>query len=157
MGPRDRTCRRCGVGALFPAGEQSGAMKDEIEQARSNGQQPPRRPVSRETLLEAISNEQALLARLDRQCADARTRLATLHAELALLGAEPEIRVHVHLPLAVEAPVPRTSAEKVKLFRSLFRGREDVFPTRFVSKKTGDPGYAPACRNKFVEEICKLP
>ena len=63
----------------------------------------------------------------------------------------------MHLPLAIDAPVPRTPAEKVKLFRSLFRGREDVFPTRFVSKKTGKPGYAPACRNKFVRGVCELP
>ncbi len=61
------------------------------------------------------------------------------------------------MPLLSEAPVPRTAAEKVKLFRSLFRGRADVFPTRFVSKGTGKPGYAPACRNKFVNGICELP
>jgi len=41
--------------------------------------------------------------------------------------------------------------------RSLFRGRADVFPTRFVSRRTGKPGYAPACRNKFVRGICELP
>ncbi len=57
----------------------------------------------------------------------------------------------------LEAPVPKTPAEKVALFRSLFRGREGVFPTRFVSKKTGKPGYAPACRNKFVRGVCELP
>jgi hypothetical protein len=33
----------------------------------------------------------------------------------------------------------------------------DVYPTRFVSKKTGKPGYAPACRNKFVRGVCELP
>jgi hypothetical protein len=71
------------------------------------------------------------------------------------LGAEPEIRVR--RPLAIEATAPRTSAEKVALFRSLFRGREEVFPTRFVSKKTGKAGYAPACRNKFVKGVCELP
>jgi superfamily II DNA or RNA helicase len=32
----------------------------------------------------------------------------------------------------------------VKLFRQLFRGRDDLYPTRFVSKKTGKAGYAPA-------------
>src|SRR5216684_6513666 len=130
-------------------------MKDETQQTRSNGQQRPGQRVGREALLEAVSKEQALLARLDREQGDARTRLAALHAELASLGAEPEIRVH--LPLPVAAPVPRTSAEKVKLFRSLFRGREDIFPTRFESKKTGKPGYAPACRNKFVKGVCELP
>jgi hypothetical protein len=44
----------------------------------------------------------------------------------------------------------------VKLFRSLFRGREEVFPTRFVSKKTGKPGYAPACSNKWAPGLCAL-
>ena len=45
----------------------------------------------------------------------------------------------------------------MRLFRSLFRGREDVFPTRFVSKKTGKAGYAPACTDKFVPGVCGLP
>ncbi|MCG8324554.1 MAG: hypothetical protein MI673_03485, partial [Thiotrichales bacterium] len=52
---------------------------------------------------------------------------------------------------------PVTPAGKIELFRSLFRGRRDVFPTRFVSKKTGKSGYAPACANKFVRGICELP
>jgi hypothetical protein len=47
--------------------------------------------------------------------------------------------------------------EKVWLFRQLFRGRQDVFPTRFVRKRTGKPGYAPACTNKFVRGVCELP
>jgi hypothetical protein len=87
--------------------------------------------------------------------ADSRRCLGTLQAELASLGAEPDIRVR--LPVATEARVPQTSADKVKLFRSLFRGRDEVFPTRFVSKTTGKPGYAPACRNKFVKGVCELP
>jgi hypothetical protein len=45
----------------------------------------------------------------------------------------------------------------VTLFRSLFRGRDEIFPTRFVSKKSGKAGYAPACRNKFVRGVCELP
>jgi hypothetical protein len=74
---------------------------------------------------------------------------------LAALGPEPEIRVR--LPLSNEASAPRTSAEKVALFRSLFRSREEGFPTRFVSKKTGKACYAPACRDKFVKGVCELP
>jgi superfamily II DNA or RNA helicase len=56
----------------------------------------------------------------------------------------------------VGARVPETPAEKVKLFRTLFRGRTDVFPVRFVSKKTGNPGYAPACSNKWEPRLCLL-
>jgi len=112
-------------------------------------------PGRRKELLDAIAQEEARVARLESEQADARSRLAALRAEVAAFGAEPEIRVR--LAVAAEAPVPYTSAEKVKLFRSLFRGREEVFPTRFVSKKTGKVGYAPACRNKFVKGVCDLP
>jgi superfamily II DNA or RNA helicase len=109
----------------------------------------------REQLRAAIAREEANLAKLEADQAAARGRLAQLWAELEALGGEPDTRLR--LPLVVEVPVPRTSAEKVRLFRSLFRGREDVFPTRFMSKKTGKPGYAPACRNKFVRGVCELP
>ncbi|NVM04474.1 MAG: DEAD/DEAH box helicase family protein, partial [Candidatus Helarchaeota archaeon] len=47
--------------------------------------------------------------------------------------------------------------EKIHLFRSLFRGREDVYPRRFESLRTGKTGYQPACRNEWIEEICKKP
>lgn len=128
---------------------------DEVQQPRMNGQYPPERERGREKLLEAIAQEEARSARLEAEQVDSKRRLAALRAELAALGSEPEIRVR--LPVVAEAPAPRTSAEKVTLFRSLFRGREDVFPTRFVAKKTGKPGYAPACRNKFVKGVCELP
>ena len=47
--------------------------------------------------------------------------------------------------------------EKIALFRSLFRGREDVYPRRFESRKTGKSGYAPACANEWVRDICEKP
>lgn len=34
-----------------------------------------------------------------------------------------------------------TPEAKIDLFRSLFRGREDVYPRRFESRKTGKSGY----------------
>lgn len=111
---------------------------------------------SREELAEEIERTEALLSRLDAEQEQARARLATLRAELALLThAEPGIRVR--LPAQPPQRVPRTSEEKVALFRQLFRGRADVYPTRFTSEKTGKPGYAPACTNKFVRGVCELP
>ena len=35
--------------------------------------------------------------------------------------------------------------EKITLFRSLFRGREDVYPRRFESKRSGKSGYQRHC------------
>lgn len=44
--------------------------------------------------------------------------------------------------------------DKVALFRSLFRGREDVYPRRFESRKTGKSGYSPVCANEWVRDVC---
>ena len=46
---------------------------------------------------------------------------------------------------------------KVKLFRSLFRGRDDVYPRRFESQRTGKSGYAPACGNEWAAGLCDKP
>ncbi len=46
---------------------------------------------------------------------------------------------------------------KIALFRSLFRGRDDVYPRRFESRKTGKSGYAPACANEWVRGVCEKP
>ena len=48
-------------------------------------------------------------------------------------------------------------ADKIALFRSLFRGRTDVYPQRFESQKTGKAGYSPACGNEWVRGICEKP
>ena len=39
--------------------------------------------------------------------------------------------------------------ERVGLFRSLFKGREDVFAQRWVSRASGKSGYQPMCKNKW--------
>ena len=46
---------------------------------------------------------------------------------------------------------------KIVLFRSLFKGREDIYAKRFENKKTGKSGYQPACRNEWVRGICEKP
>ena len=47
--------------------------------------------------------------------------------------------------------------EKIALFRSLFKGREDVYPRRFANRKTGKSGYSPACANEWVRGVCEKP
>jgi hypothetical protein len=60
--------------------------------------------------------------------------------------------------LNVEA-VNQDSSPRVKiaLFRSLFRGRPDVYPVRFESRKTGKTGYSPACADEWVRGVCEKP
>lgn len=47
--------------------------------------------------------------------------------------------------------------EKITLFRSLFRGREDVYARRFESKRTGRSGYSPCCANEWLRGVCEKP
>ena len=54
-------------------------------------------------------------------------------------------------------PSSLSTAEKVTLFRRLFRGRTDVHPVRWESATTGRSGYAPACANKWRTSICEKP
>ena len=46
--------------------------------------------------------------------------------------------------------------EQVTLFRSLFRGREDVYPVRWEGKY-GNSGYSPACANEWKRPLCSKP
>ena len=114
----------------------------------------PSGPLSaRDSLVTELASLASDLERIETQRIAAKTRIATLQNELATLDAATP-------RLVAEAPptqAPRTPKEKVKLFRELFRGRSDLYPTRFVSKRTGTPGYAPACSNKFVPGVCELP
>ena len=55
------------------------------------------------------------------------------------------------IPTATQLSPP---AAKIALFRALFRGREDVYPRRFESRKTGRTGYSPACANEWVRGVC---
>ncbi len=46
--------------------------------------------------------------------------------------------------------------QKVTLFRRLFRGRTDIYPTRWKSAK-GRAGYSPACDNEWKAGLCNKP
>src|SRR5437667_1328188 len=64
---------------------------------------------------------------------------------------------HVTTPSLQGVTQHSSPALKIALFRSLFRGREDVYPRRFESRKTGRSGYQPACGNEWVRGICEKP
>lgn len=97
------------------------------------------------SIVEAIRLDEARLAQLDEERRVVSERLRHLHAQLAALEA------------AVTPSVESTSLspeEKVSLFRSLFRGREDVFPKLWISKKGDRKGYMPACANDGSYTLC---
>ena len=104
------------------------------------------------------------LDEINRLLAEAEENFATLNAHQAELlrqitQLEQEKAALLHgqetlLPPSGSPPLVTNQSSqeaKIVLFRNLFRGREDVYPKRFESLKTGKSGYQPACRNAWVE------
>lgn len=46
--------------------------------------------------------------------------------------------------------------EKIGLFMSLFKGRDDVFAVRWENEKKGEAGYSPFCLNKWKPGLCRI-
>lgn len=98
-----------------------------------------------------------------RECASLREENERLKK---LLGLHPEDRTPTPKPNVSEPSTPYTPANQVTndspietriaLFRSLFRGREDVYPIRWEGKK-GNSGYSPACANEWNRTFCRKP
>lgn len=105
---------------------------------------------SRDALLAAKAMAEEKLTRLALEKAAAEEELSTLRHRLETLDSASR-------PTAMEGAPALDQAGKVRLFLERFRGRRDVYPTRFVRKRDGQPGYAPDCRNKFVRGVCPLP
>src|SRR4051794_4035352 len=84
-----------------------------------------------------ISAEEAHLAQLEIERAKSLARLRELRAILLPDSAAVDRRAdQSSIPTAAH---PRTPSEKVRLFRELFRGREDVFPTRLSRRGPDKP------------------
>lgn len=49
------------------------------------------------------------------------------------------------------------SAEKIRLFMSLFKGRDDVYARRWENAKKGTSGYSPVCLNEWKQGVCGKP
>ncbi|MBR2310132.1 MAG: DEAD/DEAH box helicase family protein [Oscillospiraceae bacterium] len=62
---------------------------------------------------------------------------------------EPAVGANVHMR--------STPEEKIRLFRSLFRGRKDMFARRWYSVQKGKGGYAPVCANEWRYGVCIKP
>lgn len=62
----------------------------------------------------------------------------------------------------ISSPAPSstrelTQEEKITLFMSYFRGRDEVYARLWVNDRTGKRGYSPACKNEWVRPLCRKP
>ena len=82
-----------------------------------------------------------------------------LKSLLKIHGIEYETRMKedMNKPIYSLVSVPTITLsidERIRLFQSLFKGREDVFARRWFSKTTGKSGYQPVCINEWKQGIC---
>lgn len=94
-----------------------------------------------------------------------------LKAKLGITETEPSQDSIIEIPVQKDltddaltvrsflSPVNNTSdtISKIKLFMSLFKGRDDVYGTRWENKNKGTSGYSPVCLNKWRPGVCGLP
>ena len=105
----------------------------------------------------------------EKRCKELQQRIEELERENQELRrqlgyAEPVRSVVTEIPknemvleTAAGIHMRSTPEEKIRLFRSLFRGREDVFARRWYSVQKGKGGYAPVCANEWRYGVCIKP
>lgn len=76
---------------------------------------------------------------------------------IAWRSSEPAPTEPASIAEAAPANGPRSTQEKLALFRRLFRGRDDVYALRWQSSSSGRSGYGPACANEWRQGICEKP
>lgn len=95
-------------------------------------------------------------SKLEIQLADALSKIARLEEENSklknLLGVSENNPASAALEVSGINNHSKPEA-KVALFRSLFKGREDVFAKRWTGKNNKS-GYSPVCVNDWVPEKC---
>ena len=55
-----------------------------------------------------------------------------------------------------QTQTPLTTEQKISVFKKLFRGRSDIYATRWQNKQ-GRSGYSVACHNEWAQGICNKP
>lgn len=106
----------------------------------------------RNRALSDISRIEAQIKEVDSEREGLVKQLQELRVKLSSLG-------NAHLQSTIQSSVTSKffPQEKIAFFRSLFRGREDVYPKLWTNQKTGKKGYSPVCDNEWVAGICRKP
>ena len=103
--------------------------------------------------LEALRRQNLLLAE-----ENARLKEMLILGQQATPGVVAQAVAPSTSPMAASTAIASitntsSSASKIELFRSLFRGRADVYAMRWQSR-SGASGYSPACANEWRAGLC---
>ena len=100
-------------------------------------------------------NKEQKLNRLRQALAEIESRRKQVLQEIIQLESNTTDVFETDVQTTISNASP--TEDKIRLFRSLFRGRRDVYPRRFESVKTGKSGYQPSCKNEWATGICNKP
>ena len=92
---------------------------------------------------------------LERENLELRRKLGYAEPARSIVAEIP--KNETVLDTAVGIHMRSAPEEKIRLFRSLFRGREDVFARRWYSMQKEKGGYAPVCANEWKYGVCIKP
>lgn len=102
------------------------------------------------------TNVDAIIARL-HELEEENLRLKSLLTEHGISYVVEKQDGVVVASESCERKLPRNQLslqEKVELFQSLFKGREDVFAKRWYSNATKQSGYQPVCEREWNRDYC---
>jgi hypothetical protein len=94
---------------------------------------------------EELTREEARLKQLDDERTVVLKNISKLRTQLAISTSKSP---------ANQQTVELSPEAKISLFRSLFKGREDVYPKMWLSKDGERKGYMPACSNDGIYSLC---
>jgi Uncharacterized protein conserved in bacteria len=110
-----------------------------------------------ETIKNQLSSAEGRLRELDCERESLLSQIKLLHQELnKTIQEQTYSHSNNETPVSIVNNLSHPEA-KIALFRSLFRGREDVYPKRWESQSKGSSGYSPVCKNEWSPGLCKKP
>ena len=120
--------------------------------------------VAEEEIARLRSENTRLKSVLESFSLRAAASLISTSSQDALLASETTPKTH--RPSSASPPVTTkskatpcdslSSERKIEIYRSLFRGREDIYAVRWENK-AGRSGYSPACSNEWDPLLCNKP
>lgn len=105
--------------------------------------------------MESLQSKYNILAKKYQDLLDENEELKSILYRHGIDFTPRNLKLETSLYSSVTFPFIQLSLEeKVSLFRSIFKGRDDVFARRWYSKTANRGGYQPVCTNEWRRGIC---
>lgn len=103
--------------------------------------------------MESLQSKYDTLVKKYQNLLDENEKLKSILYQHGIDFALTKVETPLYSPILFPS-VQLSLDDKVSLFRSVFRGREDVFARRWYSKTTNRSGYQPVCINEWDRSYC---